>query len=105
MTKTTTNSTDTHWRFRREVTLGTVLHLTVLLLMAITAWSNLQKELAIIQHDLTRLVTSNANLQQHIEQQSATIQLHECRLQALEQKKLITKPSPIISNNNDWDAG
>ena len=105
MSKRIIDATGSHWRFRREVTLGTVLHLAVLLIMAATAWSNLQKELAIIQHDLTRLVASNVHLQEHIDHLSATIQSHECRLGVLEQRKVLGKESLIDTDNGDWDSG
>lgn len=85
MTHKKPNSNHAPWRFRREITFGTVLHLLVLLAMVVTTWTNLQKELALIRHDLTRLIITNQGLQQHIASVTDLCREHECRLQLLEQ--------------------
>jgi hypothetical protein len=72
------------WRFRREVTLGIIAHLAVLLGMAVAAWSNLQKELAVIQHQLERLVNTQVKLEDHCEKLTIVSQGHEYRIAALE---------------------
>ena len=72
------------WRFRREVTLGTVLHLSALLIMLIAGWSNLQKDLALIRHDLTRLIDSSDKLGQRMETVAQQCRDHEYRLKMLE---------------------
>ena len=74
----------TIWRFRREITLGTVLHMMALLVMIIATWSNLQKELALIHHDLNRLVSSNIKLHEHIEKITDQCLNHEYRIKNLE---------------------
>ena len=74
------------WRFRRELTLGTLVHLVVLLAIVVTGWSNLQRELALIQHDLTRLVRANAKLSEHLEGLTQQCQEHEYRLRAVERQ-------------------
>ena len=68
------------WRFRREVTLGTLLQLVVLLAMVIASWSNLQRELAVIHHDLTQLIESNRQQLQRIETLVRRVEHHEYRL-------------------------
>ncbi|MCP4713033.1 MAG: hypothetical protein GY869_30765 [Planctomycetes bacterium] len=55
------------WGFRREITLGTLLHLAALVLVLAAGWSNLQKELVLIGSELEQLVESQVRLQKHIE--------------------------------------
>ena len=68
------------WRFRREVTLGTLLQVVVFLAMVVASWSNLQRELAVIHHDLTQLIESNREQLQRIETLSWRVEHHEYRL-------------------------
>jgi hypothetical protein len=72
------------WSFRREITLGTLLHLAALVIVLTAGWSNLQKELALIQHDLAQLITVNNQLQKHMELLADQTNDHEYRLKALE---------------------
>ncbi|MCP4710292.1 MAG: hypothetical protein GY869_16845 [Planctomycetes bacterium] len=74
------------WGFRREVTLGTLLHLAALVLVLVAGWSNLQKELAVIGSELEQLVESHVRLQKHIEHLSGQGLDHEFRLRELEKE-------------------
>jgi len=74
------------WSFRREITLGTLLHLAALVLVLAAGWSNLQKELAVIGNELEQLVASHVRLQEHIENLSDQGMDHEFRLRVLEKK-------------------
>ena len=74
------------WSFRREVTLGTLLHLVALMLVLAAGWSNLQKELAVIGNELEQLVASQVRLQEHIENLSNQGLDHEFRLRELEKE-------------------
>jgi len=74
------------WRFRREITLPAILHLLVILIMLVAGWSNLQKDLALIQHDLDQLIHANVGLQERIEKLARRQQDHEYRLKTLERQ-------------------
>lgn len=74
------------WRFRREVTFAAVVHLVVLLGMVMAGWANLQKELALIRQELTRLNTDSARLQQDVSVLSTARAEHDYRLKTLENK-------------------
>lgn len=50
------NGANKGWTFRREITFGVLLQLAVVVVMALAGWVNLQKQLAIIQHDLGPLL-------------------------------------------------
>ena len=84
MAKQKTNNNVSIWSFRREITLGTLLHLLALVIVLTAGWSNLQKNLALIQHDLSQLITANKQLKQNLEVLTSQFQNHEYRLKALE---------------------
>lgn len=75
------------WRFRKEVTLGTVVQLVILLGMVMVGWTNLQKELVVIQHDLNRLLSRHEMLCEQLSELVAGQQGHEYRLRHLEQSQ------------------
>ena len=93
------NTRTSAWSFRREVTLGHLLHLILLAVMAITAWTNLQKELALIQHDLARLVTNSQTLHQYMERLNSECLDHGYRLKTLEKQK---ERAEQETANMDW---
>ncbi len=62
-----TASVQQAWRFRREITLGTLVQLGAILIALTVGWSNLQSELALIRHDLNRLIQINERSQRQIE--------------------------------------
>ncbi len=76
------------WRFRREITLGNLLHLLVILIMLVAGWSNLQKELALVRCDLDQLLRSQARLQEHLDKLAEKSQDHEYRIRDLEKYKV-----------------
>ena len=74
------------WRFRREVTLGTLLQVVVFLAMVVASWSNLQRELAVIHWDLTQLIESNREQLQKVETLVGKVEYHEYRLGRIEEE-------------------
>ena len=86
MANSATSGRKDRWRLKKDVTLGALLHLTLLLVLMATTWINLQKELALIRHDLDRLLHSHTTIQEHIETISRESQVYEYRLQQLEQE-------------------
>lgn len=84
MTKQKNENKINGWCFRWEVTLGTLLHLAALLIILAAGWSNLQKDLALIRHELNQLNSSQAQLQKHMEELSVQCREHEYRLTTLE---------------------
>lgn len=84
MTRTKPEQKISVWCFRREVTLGTVLHLIVIVAMVIVGWSNLQKDLALIRRDLNELIISHAQLHEHVSSLTDLCREYEFRLRTLE---------------------
>ena len=87
------NDNVTIWNFRRDISIGTILHVLAILVVVIATWSNLQKELALIHYDLNQLITSNVKLQEHIEQLADQYHNHEYRIGILETKILPPQPT------------
>ena len=80
------NSDISTWRFRREISMGTLLHVIAIVITIAAAWSNLQKEFALVRHDLNQLITSNTNLQKHIQKLAGQCTDHEYRIKTIEQR-------------------
>ena len=74
------------WRFRREITLGTLVQLGAILIALTVGWSNLQSELAMIRHDLNRLIQTNERSQRQIENLAEQSREQEYRIKTLEEK-------------------
>ena len=74
------------WRFRREITLGTLVHIMALVLTLAAGWSNLQKELALIRHELNTLNRNNTRMQQNVATLTENYIQHEYRLRTLEKQ-------------------
>ena len=92
MNKRKLHNETSSWCFRREVTLGTVLHIIVILSMVIAGWSNLQKELVLIRHELTQLIISKEQLCEHMEKLSERSRSHDYRIMKLEEKTRHAQP-------------
>ena len=92
MNKGKTANEFSRWSFRREVTLGTVLHIIIILSMVIAGWSNLQQELALIRYELTQLVLSKERLCEHMEKLDEQSRRFDYRIMKLEEKTRRSEP-------------
>jgi len=82
MAKETTAS----WRLDRRINLSVLLQLMVLASLILGSWVNLQRQLDLLQHDVTMLLQSQKEFQQRLESLSERSLSYEYRLQALEKK-------------------
>ena len=82
MAKETTAS----WRLDRRINLSVLLQLMVLASLILGSWVNLQRQLDLLQHDVTMLLQSQKEFQQKLESLSERSLSCEYRLQALEKK-------------------
>jgi len=73
------------WIVKREITLGHLLQIVALVCLLVAGWSNLQKDLALIQHDLTRLISNHQEFQRLCEKLSQQCREHEYRIRRLEE--------------------
>ena len=62
------SETKTGWIFKKEISFSTVIQLTTLTVLILGSWINLQKQIYIVQHDLSRLLEQNKNYTLKVEQ-------------------------------------
>jgi type II secretory pathway component PulM len=86
MTKTSSENGLTTWRFRREVTLGTVVQLVALVIVLVAAWTSLKEELTYIRVELNQMVQAQTKLQDAVQRVSEQSREHAYRLGELEEE-------------------
>jgi hypothetical protein len=72
------------WSFNRQVNLSVLIQLIFLASLIVGSWVNLQRQLDLLQHDVTILLETQKNSEQKLESLSARAIGYEYRLQALE---------------------
>ncbi len=81
------NNNIPNWNFRREITVGSILHILTIIITVSAVWCNLQNELVLIKHDLNRLIQSNARFHENVTSLNKQSYNHEYRITALEQEQ------------------
>ncbi len=69
------------WQFSRQVNLSVLVQLASLI---VGSWVNLQRQLDLLQRDVTMLIESNGSFQQKLEMLSAKSIAYEYRLRTIE---------------------
>jgi len=77
------------WRLNRQINLSVLVQLVLLASLIVGSWVNLQRQLDLLQRDVTFLCQSQRSLEKKLESLSAKSLEYEYRLQALE--KTLTK--------------
>jgi hypothetical protein len=77
------------WRLNRQINLSVIVQLVLLASLIVGSWLNLQRQLDLLQRDVSMLLQSQNRLQQKLESLWTKSISHEYRLQAVE--KEITK--------------
>jgi hypothetical protein len=77
------------WRFNRRVNLSVLIQLAFLASLIVGSWFNLQRQLDLLQHDVTSLLQSQKSFEQKLELLQAKSISYEYRIQAIE--KALTK--------------
>jgi chromosome segregation ATPase len=77
------------WRLNRQINLSVIFQLLLLASLIVGSWLNLQRQLDLLQRDVSMLLQSQNSLQQKLESLWTKSISHEYRLQAVE--KQITK--------------
>ena len=78
-----------NWRFNRQVNLSVLIQLVLLASLILGSWVNLQRQLDLLQRDVTMLLECHKNFEQKLELLSAKSIAYEFRLRAVE--KVLTK--------------
>jgi hypothetical protein len=76
----------TTWRLDRRINLSVLLQIVVLTSLILGSWVNVQRQLGLLQHDVTLLLQSQKDSQQKLEALFERSLSCEYRLQALEKK-------------------
>jgi len=74
------------WRFERQVNLSVLVQLLLLASLIVGSWVNLQRQLDLLQRDVTYLCRCQEDLQQKLESLSAKSISYEYRLRTLEKR-------------------
>jgi len=75
-----------NWRLNRQVNLSVLVQLVFLASLIVGSWVNLQRQLDLLQRDVTALVESQKLSQQKLEQLSEKSISYEYRLRAVERQ-------------------
>ena len=74
------------WRFNRQVNLSVLVQLVLLASLIVGSWVNLQRQLDLLQRDVTMLLQCQKNFERKLESLSAKSTSYEYRLRALEKR-------------------
>jgi hypothetical protein len=77
-------ATPSTWRLDRRINLSALLQLALLASLIVGSWLNLQRQLDLLQRDVTMLLETQERFSQKLETLSAQTVAHEYRLQAVE---------------------
>lgn len=88
------------WYFNKQIDLSVLVQIIFLAALIVGTWVNLQKQLSLLQHDITMLLETQRQFQQRIEELSKTSICYEYRLRAIEKRMPdadISKDKTIIN--------
>ena len=83
------------WEFDRQINVSVLVQLVFLASLIVGSWVNLQRQLDLLQRDVTYLCRCQENVEQRLESLWSKSISYEYRLRALE--NVITKGAPVES--------
>ena len=78
------NENSKNWYFNKQINLSVVIQIILLASLILTSWVNLQRQLDLLQHDVTLLLQCQKEFQHKLESLTAETISHEYRLRAVE---------------------
>ncbi len=81
-----TNENSTTWRLNRQINVSVLIQLVLLASLIVGSWINLQRQLDLLQRDVSMLLQNQNSLQQRIESLWTKSISYEYRLQAIENR-------------------
>jgi len=75
------------WRLNRQINLSVIVQLVLLASLIVGSWVNLQRQLDLLQRDVSMLLQSQNSIDQKLESLWTKSISHEYRLQAIEKQK------------------
>ncbi|MFH1716894.1 MAG: hypothetical protein ABIF19_06050 [Planctomycetota bacterium] len=79
------------WRLNRQLSISVLIQLVLLASLIVGSWLNLQRQLDLLQRDVTMLLQSEDKFQQKLESLWTQTISQEYRLQAVEQRTAKTE--------------
>ena len=74
------------WRLNRQINLSVIIQLVLLASLIVGSWINLQRQLDILQRDVSMLLQSQNSIEQKLESLWTKSISYEFRLQAVEKR-------------------
>jgi hypothetical protein len=74
------------WKFRKEVNLSMVVQLCLMASLVAGSWFNLERRIAMLQHDVDALLKGQERFTSRVEQLSADAVRHEYKLEIIERR-------------------
>lgn len=74
------------WQFNRQINISVLVQLVLLAALIVGSWVNLQRQLDLLQRDVTMLLDCQKNLQLKLESLWTKSISYEYRLQAMEKR-------------------
>ena len=78
------NQNQQAWRFDRRVNLSVLIQLAFLASLIVGSWVNLQRQLDLLQHDVSMLLQCQKNFEQKLESLQTKSVSYEYRLRTIE---------------------
>jgi hypothetical protein len=75
------------WRLNRQINLSVIVQLVLLASLIVGSWINLQRQLDLLQKDVSMLLQSQNSIEQKLESLWTKSISHEYRLQAIEKSR------------------
>ncbi len=72
------------WQFNRQINVSTLIQLVLLAALIVGSWVNLQRQLDLLQHDVSILLQSQKSVERNLESLSAKSISYEYRIRAIE---------------------
>lgn len=79
-----TQANSKSWRLNRQINLSVIVELILLASLIVGSWLNLQRQLDLLQRDVSMLLESQSELEQKLESLWTKSISYEYRLQAME---------------------
>ena len=74
------------WRLNRQINLSVIIQLVLLASLIVGSWINLQRQLDLLQKDVSMLLQSQTSIEQKLESLWTKSISYEYRLQAIEKQ-------------------
>jgi len=79
-------TSDSRWRLDRQISISVLIQLLLLASLIVGTWVNLQRQLDLLQHDVTLLLQCQKEFGRKVELLQAKSISYEYRLRAIENK-------------------